>query len=212
MLTQSNTKRSGIHTPTLCFHRQVELQDCTPQFFHSYLFDIWQQESGYLKKVIAFPSPHLLTVNTLQYVSPLHKYSSSHHLDREGMHQDAVSLLAGIQHFMPGVTHQPSHHSAVKCQQSQIPQPRLRFKPLDDELCLWWWMSPQPFPYLHTVCVQCVLSAQVRLTLKDKRQKPIRSSDGAVLNFLCIFILSLKRVTLCSLYNPPFLLPSTSKC
>ena len=43
----------------------------------------------------------------------------THQPDRE----DAVSLLVGIQHFMPGVTHQPSHHSAVKCQQSQIPPP-----------------------------------------------------------------------------------------
>lgn len=78
----------------------------------------------------------------IPYVRSLHKYTSSHHLDREGVHQVAVSLLAGIQHFMPGVTHQASHHSAVKCQQSQIPPPCLRFQHQDDErVCSGEWVS-----------------------------------------------------------------------
>lgn len=38
------------------------------------------------------------------------------------MHQHALLPPVGTQGSTPAMTHPPSHHSAVKCQQSQIPQ------------------------------------------------------------------------------------------
>lgn len=75
------------------------------------------------KKVIAFPSlPPTPSPREYSMWGPYINTARTRHPDREGMRRDAVSPLFNVQHFMPGVTHQPSHQSAVKCQQSQIPQ------------------------------------------------------------------------------------------
>lgn len=58
--------------------------------------NIWWQASGYWKRVIAFPSPF--------YVLSLHKYTSDPSSWQRGCIRMQLLLLAGTQHFMPGVT------------------------------------------------------------------------------------------------------------
>lgn len=84
------------------------------------------------------------------YVRSYINIARTHHPDGEALHQDSV---------MPGVTHQPSQHSGVKCQQSQIPQPCLCFQHRADEhvcSCEWVFLAFFLSAYLlytvHSVC------------------------------------------------------------
>lgn len=112
VLTQSNTQRSEIHTSGIL------LPGCVVRLEgHQFFFGIL---GG--KKVIAFqslpPAPSL----SLYCVRSLHTVNMAGTVIPMG--RRAASGCRFL-HFVPGVTHQPSQRSAVKCQQSQIPAPRL---------------------------------------------------------------------------------------
>lgn len=119
-------QRSGIHTETLLSIRWCGVGLCASifQLLLSCLTHDGKHRDIGEKKSNCFsiaPSAHSPCASSMW--GPYINTDRTHPPEREGMHQDAVSGLASIQHFMPGVSHQPSHHSAVKCQQSQIPQP-----------------------------------------------------------------------------------------
>jgi len=103
--------------------------------FHSYLSDTQRQVSEYWKQAILFPSVPLypLPVN-----SP-HAHFTQILLgtiivnNRRWFRMQSLLLSTYSTFFsLPGMTHQSSHNSAVKCQQSQIPQ-----------LCLWFQLQAE---------------------------------------------------------------------
>ena len=193
-LTQSTTKRSRIHTPRLCFPGGAASQDCAPQFLCSYLSDTWRRASGYWEKSNCFSIslPPLPSLRTLSMRS-LHKYSSDPSTwQRRGCIRMQFLLSAALQHFTPGVTHQPSHHSAVKCQQSQNPQPGpLSAAPglMSTSLLLNEFPASFFFLLISILCVCYSKSCLLETEPRKYRQTlfKIGSSNSSILSFEVFF-------------------------
>ena len=102
-------------------------------------------------------------------------------------------LSAALQHFTPGVTHQPSHHSAVKCQQSQNPQPGpLSAAPGLMSTSLLLNEFPASFFFFLLISILCVCYSKSCLLETEPRKYrqtlfKIGSSNSSILSFEVFF-------------------------